>query len=200
MKIWTSNDKGDDKIIALVDQRICKGNPVDVDSAAFELEMQRGMPKGIDGFPFSYIKQINLYQGKKYIELLFGKDSTEHLRISNETKRREIFDHFKTNIPGAVFSHEKFSPLRAGKKPLIAFVVVLAIFIWTLSIAVGIESGNDYDVSGQQYRSLAGIVLAMAAWGVKNVVLVFGTLLAIAIISFIRKAKHPPVIDKITLR
>ena len=162
--------------------------------------MGREIPKGLDGYPFSYNKEIKLRQGKNYIELLFGQDSMEHLRINNDNTRQEIFDHLKNNIPGAVFSHQEITALKAGKKPLIAFVVVLILFLWTLYIAIGIDNGNEYDVTGKLYNSIAGIVVAIAGMGVGNVVLLFGSLLAIALISFVRKAKHPPVIDKLILR
>lgn len=137
---------------------------------------------------------------KKHIELLFGKDSTEELNITDEQQRRRIFEYFKTNIPGSIYSNVKPTALMAGKKPLIAFIVITASFVWTLYIALGIESGNDYDVSGQRYNSIAGIVLSIASIGVKKVILVFGTLMLIALLSFIKKVRNPAVVEKISLR
>ncbi len=202
MKVWTSNEKADDKIIAFVDQTIYKGNPKaeDIEPVAFELKMKNTVPTSLTGFPISYIKKIILREGTNHIELLFGKDSTEELKIHDEQRRREVFEYFKANIPGSVYSLHKPTAIAAGKKPLIAFFVVAAIFSWTLYIALGIESGNEYDVTGQHYNSLAGIVLAMASIGVKKVILIFGSLIAIALISFIRKARNPAAIERISLR
>lgn len=202
MQVWTSEEKADDKIIAFANQTIYKGNPKtgDFESVLFELKMKNNIPASLSGFPISYIKEINLTEGKKYIELLFGKDSTEELNITDEQIRRQVFDYFKINISGAVYSLHKPTALQSGKKPLIAFFVVAALFAWTLYIALGIESGEVYDVSGQQYHSIAGIVLAIASIGVKKVALLFGSLLAIAVISFIKRVKTPTVIHRISAR
>ncbi|MEP7236831.1 MAG: hypothetical protein ABI685_03160 [Ferruginibacter sp.] len=202
MQVWTSKEKADDKIIAFVNQTIYKGNPKteDIESVLFQLKIKDNIPADLAGFPLSYIKEINLPEGKHYIELLFGRDSTEELKITDEQKKREIFDYFKTNIPSAIYSLNKPTALQSGKKPLIAFVVVAALFLWTLYVSVGIESGEAYDVTGQHYHSIAGIVLAIASIGVKKVILIFGSLLAIALVSFINKARNPTVTSKISLR
>ena len=62
------------------------------------------------------------------MEVLFGGSSSENLRIKDSKKRTEIFDYFKNNIPNALFSTEKYSKLKAGKKPLIAIAVLLILF------------------------------------------------------------------------
>lgn len=202
MQVWTSTEKADDKIIAFANQTIYKGNPKseETDSVVFELKTTQNIPAELKGFPLSYIRAINLPEGKKHIELLFGKDSTEELNISNEERKQEIFNWLKANIPGAAYSIYKPTALQAGKKPLIAFVVVAILFLWTLNIALGIESGNDYEVSGQRYYSIAGIVLAIASIGVKKVILVFGSLMAIALVSFIKKARNRAAIHSLLLR
>jgi len=202
MKVWTSQEKADDRIIVFAGQTIYKGNPkaADMDAVLLELDIKKTVPASLPGFPLNYIREINLQQGKRYIELAFGKDSTEELKITDENKRREVFEYFKHNIPGSVFSRYSPSILQAGKKPLIAAIVVTLIFSWTLYIAAGIESGNDYDVSGKHYNSIAGIVLAIASLGVKKVILIFDTLLAVSIFAFVKKVRTPVSIDRLTLK
>ncbi len=202
MKVWASKEKADDKIIAFANQTIYKGNPKinDIDSVVFELNMKHGIPTGLAGFPLSYIREINLAEGKSHIELLFGKDSSEDLKITDNDRRKDIFEYFKANIPGSVYSVYKLTAMQSGKKPLIAFFVVAVLFGWTLYVAFGIQSGNQYDVPGQEYHSIAGIVLAIASIGVKNVILVFGSLMAIALISFFSKVKKTAVIERISIR
>jgi hypothetical protein len=202
MQVWTSKEKADDKIIAFANQTIYKGNPKidDIESVVFELKTKQTIPSELTGFPLSYIREINLPEGKKHIELLFGKDSTEELKVTDEQKKLGIFEYFKTNIPGSVYSLHKPTALQSGKKPLIAFFIVTVFFLWTLYIAVGIESGEVYDVTGQHYHSIAGIILAIASIGVKKVILVFGSLMAIALVSFIKKARNPVAIHIISLR
>lgn len=201
MKIWTLTQKGDDKIIAFDNQVIYRGSSkiADVDKIIFELTTLKTIPKGLTGIPISYIKEINQEFGKNQIELFFAEDSTEDLKISEEALRSEIFNYFKSNIPGSEYVLLKKTPIQAGKKPLIAFVVALVIFLWVFYIAKGMESGNEYDVPGQHYDSIAGIVLIIASIGVKNVILVFGSLILISVYSFIKKARNPPIIHKILL-
>jgi hypothetical protein len=72
-------------------------------------------------------------------------------------------------------------------------IVIAGLFFWTFTIALGIESGNEYEVAGS-YRSIAGIVLALAGMGIEKMILIFGSLITIAIIAFLRKFNNPPTI------
>ncbi|MEP6712812.1 MAG: hypothetical protein ABJA37_10370 [Ferruginibacter sp.] len=195
MKIWKSEEKKDDKIIAYFNQTIYKGNPVpgETDNCIFELQMQK-IPNGFFSIPLHYISQINLTDGKEYIEVLF-KGSTEHLKIKDSKIRNEIFDYFKENIPGAVYSIDKYSKLRTGKKNLVAMLVVIILSVWSLYYATGMEAGNEYDVSGGHYNSIAGIILLIASLGVTKIILISGSLLVIIIIAFIRKIKNPRLLN-----
>ncbi len=139
-----------------------------------------------------------MQDGKNYIEVLFRGDS-EHLKISDLHKREEIFEYFKDNIPN-VFMKNEYSKLKAGKKSLIALGVSIPIFLWALYISLEKQEGADYDVTGQHYNSLAGIIIVLASLGVKNLILLFGTLFSVAIFSFISKAKNPPVINQLVIK
>ncbi|CAN5390854.1 hypothetical protein BH11BAC3_BH11BAC3_02600 [soil metagenome] len=202
MKFWRSYEKGDDKIIAYDNGTIYRCNPPadEIDAVVYNLESQVIPTKNFTAIPLHYLKQINLEDNRTYIEVLFGSDSSEHLRIKDEEKRKEIFEYFKTNIPNAKFYTDNYSKIQAGKKPLIAMGVVTAIFLWTFYIAAGIENGNEYGVSGDRKNSVAGIVLALASLGTKNVSLIFGALFIIAAISFIQKVRNPKTIFRIQVR
>lgn len=198
MNIWTSTEKGDDKVIAFVNDTIYKANPPEreIDACIFDLKTQNIVSKYFFGIPLHYISTITLQEGKKYIEIKFRGD-TEYLKIKNDTLRNEVFEFFKTNIPGAQYTLEKPSKLKAAKKPLIAMVVVTAMFFWALYLAIGKENGEQYEVTGDHYNSLAGIALALASLGVKKVILIFGSLILIAVFAFIKKYKE--YIVKLTL-
>ena len=201
MQIWKSDQKGDDKIIAFFNQTIYKANPKpeEVDGYISDLKMQNIPTRNAIEIPLSYIKQISMQEGKNYIEVSFGQDSSEHLRIGDDKMKTEIFNFFKQNVP-TEYSVDKYSKFRAGRSPLIAMFIVGILFIWTLSIAIGIENGSDYDVTGKQYHSLAGIILVLAYLGVKNVVIIFGSLLSIAVYAFIKKSKSPPIIQRLQIK
>lgn len=144
MKIWTSTEKGDNKVIAFVNDTIYKANPPEseIDVCIFDLKTQNIVSKYFFGIPLHYISTITLQEGKKYIEIKFRGD-TEYLKIQNETTRNEVFEFFKANIPGAQYAVVKPSKLKAAKKPLIAMGVVTAMFIWALYLAIGKEKGSN---------------------------------------------------------
>jgi hypothetical protein len=199
MQAWISNEINDSKVIIFTDQIIYKANPKVDDPAKLVSDFQlNSISKELVSTPLSYISEIRLNENNKFIELLVAKDFSVDLKVADDKTRQEIFDYFKSNIPNSNYSVEKFSVIKAGKKPMIAFFVALLFFLWTLFIALGMESGSDYDVTGKKYFSLAGIVLALASLGVKNVVLIFGSLLLISAFSFYKKARKPPVIHRIT--
>jgi hypothetical protein len=77
--------------------------------------------------------------------------------------------------------------------------VVGLLFLWVFFIAKGMESGNSYEVVGEQH-SLASIVLLIASLGVNKILLIFASLFAIAVIAFIKRAKNPPLITRLTIK
>ncbi|NMH27848.1 hypothetical protein [Flavobacterium silvaticum] len=117
MKIWTSRNKRDDKIIAYVDNTIYKGNPKE---SVFENELHglnQGRPsRNLFSVPQSLLKEINLTENEKSIRILFGNDSSEELKIQDDDKRKEIFDYLKEHIPNSRNSVETQSRIKAGKK------------------------------------------------------------------------------------
>ena len=73
MKIWTSSFKGDDKIIAYFNETIYKANPKDaeIENYLFDLKTNKESASGFFTIPLRYISEINLQQGKKYLEVCF---------------------------------------------------------------------------------------------------------------------------------
>jgi hypothetical protein len=201
MNIWRSENKNDDKIIAYFNETIYKCNPKEseIENVFYNLKNNQAPTNNFTSVPLSYLKEIQLEEGKNYIEIFFGGDSTEQLKINDSLVKDDIFQYLKTNIPRTKFSIDKYSKLRAGKKPLIAMLVVLAICLWTFYISSGIEQGDEYKVVGNQ-RSVASIVLMLASLGTKNVLLIFGSLFGIALTSFILKTKSPKIVRKIVVQ
>ena len=202
MKIWRGNENTDDIIIAYDNQTIYKGNPKPEEIDNIISQMKTGIIPTLNfiSIPLHYIKEIQLQEGKNHIEVVFGKDSYEELKVSDIISRNEIFNYFKENIPSNTYSLDKYSKLRAGRKPLVAMAVISVLFLWSLYYAIEFDKGNEYEISNGHYNSLTGIVLAIASYGTKKVIIVFGSLLAIAIFSFIRKIKNPPVINRLKFR
>ena len=189
-KTWINAEKGDDKIIALSNNKILKANPNEHRIHQYEIDIKNDIiSNDVLGIPFSYIKSIQLQENKKYIQVFFGQGSEEYFRINDDSKRKEIFDYFKNNIPLTAYRIEKYSNSKTAKKPLIAGIIIFALFLWTVYVAAEIETGSQYEVIGDQ-RSIASIVLVIAQLGVIKVTLIFGSLLVIAVYSYICKIKN----------
>jgi hypothetical protein len=201
MKIWRSDEKNDDKIIAFISQMIYKANPPinEIDDYLFDLKTQNPPTKQFFGIPLRYVSEINLQEGKKYIEVVFRGDR-EHLKIGNERLRNEIFDYFKHNIPGATYSNVKESKKDSVMKPVIAMGVIIIAFLSSLYIAVGMKEGEKYEVKGYDYHGLDNIFLALGSLGIENLGLIFGALFLVASLSFIKKYKNPTVKDTLLIR
>ncbi len=200
MKIWKGTEKSDEKIIAYSDSIIYICNPKisEVENVIQNLKMNIIPTDKFTSVPLSYLREIHLEEGKKYIEILFGGDSKEQLNINDLEIRNEIFEYFKSNISKSVYMSDTYSKLRAGKKPLIAMTVLLSICLWTFYISNGIEQGDEYKVIGNQ-RSVASIVLMIASLGSTNILLIFGIFFGIALTSFIIKTKNPKIVQKIIM-
>ncbi|WP_447635991.1 hypothetical protein [Flavobacterium microcysteis] len=199
MKIWKSNIKGDDKIIAYYDKTIYKGNPKpdEVETVIRELNIGK-QTSSLFGIPQKLLKEVNFEVGKNYIEVLFGLDSTEHLKINDVNKKQEVFDFLRNEIPNSSYEVEKYSKFKAGKKPLFAMAFILILFSWAFYLATEIENGNQYEIVGSG-RSITSIVLAIASIGTLNVILLFGILFCIALLGFVLKTKNPKVVHKIII-
>lgn len=196
IEVWTSNEKHNDRLIAFGNNIIYKANPKteqDTDILASGLESGSFDSTKVWEIRTSNCKEIRLQDGRPYIEIYWGRDGEEQLRITDEYRRYKVFELIKTNTPHAKFSSAKWSILRAGRKPMIAFFVVLALSVWTLYYAIEAERGYVYYLENGHYNSITGIVLAIASLGLSRVILIFSVLLAVVVFAFVRKAKNRTV-------
>ena len=193
-KIWISEDTSKDLIIAWANDVIYHGNPKAELVQDYVLNInQNQIPNDLVGIPIAYIKTIHLSESKDYIELLFGRESTEHLIVKNPIRKQEIFDYFKGNLSNFTYKVAQQTVFQAAKKPLIALLVVSLLFVYTLSIATEIEAGAVYEMHGNGL-SLAALVLILALLGVQKVIFIFAIPICIALIAAFKKAQHLPVI------
>jgi hypothetical protein len=198
-RIWTTTDKTKDRIIAFANNTLYHGNPK---SELVEDYVQRinnnDVPNDLFGVPASYMKQVHLNESKKYIEVIFGVEGTEHFRVEDDVKKKEIFDFMKEKFDTFDYSTEKASQIGA-MKPVIAFLVALVAYFYIVSIAADIESGAQYEIRGNAHSS-GGIVLLLASLGVKTVSFIFGVLIIAAIRSVIKKSNDTSIVHKLVLK
>ncbi|HEV8282810.1 MAG TPA: hypothetical protein VGQ09_00795 [Chitinophagaceae bacterium] len=202
IEILTSNEKGNDKLIAFVNGTIYKANPKtdqETDILASGLKAGSFDTTKLWEIKTRNCKEIRLQDGKPYIEIFWGRDGEEQLRITDEYKKYKLFESIKSNTPNANCRIEKWNVFRAGKKPMIAFFIVLALFLWTLYYAIQAQRGYVYYLEDGRYFSLTGIILGIASLGLVKVFFLFSVLLGIALFAFIQKARKPPVMNRIII-
>jgi hypothetical protein len=194
VKTWTSTENGNDKIIGIGHQKLYKANPVHDEMSTIVNQINNDIPSNyILSIPFSYIRSVQLEKSTNYIQVNFGHESEELFRIRDDQKRFEIFKYFRDNIPVLQYQLEKYSVLKAIRKPLIATSVVLVLYLWTMYYVIQISNGTEYELIGNG-ASLSGIVFSLAQLGIEKVNLIFGILILIGAYSAVRKGKNPPEI------
>ena len=198
--IWENKLKGNDRIVAFVNNTIYRGNPKEdqISNIIFELKNEKKHIPNITGIPISYIKEINLEKGKNYIEILFGKDSSELIKINDEKNRIEIFEFFKNNIQNSDHFVDEYSKFRIGKKPLIGMFVLSVLFLLSYFFAMEIENGN-YDSIPNKANIIIALVLQVSYLGTNYVMLIFGALMMLPFLNFLNKTKHKKIVEKIKI-
>lgn len=198
--IWENKLKGNDRIVAFVNNTIYRGNPKEdqISNIIFELKNEKKHISNITGIPISYIKEINSEKGKNYIEILFGKDSSELIKINDEKNRIEIFEFFKNNIQNSNHFVDEYSKYRTGKKPLIGMFVLFALFLLSYYFAMEIENGN-YDSIPNKANIIIALVLQVSYLGTNYVMLIFGVLMMIPFLNFLNKTKQKIIVEKIQI-
>ncbi len=131
-KIWQNSDNSSDKIIAVYNDIIYNGNPKqeEIDNAILSLKSNE-QSAVLFSIPISYVKSVEMNEKKNYIEIIFGKDSNQHLKVLNPEIKDEIFNYFKDNLPNAVYKLKKENSFKATAGLMVAFVF----YLWTLSVA-----------------------------------------------------------------
>lgn len=200
MRIWTFSEPGSEKVIAAGGDFICRGNPkpADMDDALKELASGSVPRKDFFSIKLHMLKQVNLEEGKPYLDLRFGQGSYEHFRVKDPAVRQEIFDHLKGSLIPFQYALDKFSPVRAAKSQINGALVALGICIWSLHVADLMESGGRNETMNGPYDIFSGMALVIGGLGTGNVLAIFGVIFAILGFVIIDKVKHPPVVHRLT--
>ena len=194
---WTNYDNKGDKLIAFANGTLYKANPKpdEIDNIVRDMQMNNFAAPGLFGIPVDYIREIRLQEGNDYIQVMFGKDSEEHLQIKDEATRQEVFDFLKDHLPGASYLVDTYTRFRAAKKPMIALAVVAVLFLYSLNVALRLDAGESVMAGGR----IGGLLLGIASLGVNKVLMVYGALIAIAGTRTTLKMMNPPVVHLIRI-
>ena len=197
-KIWINKEKGSDKILAIGNNMLYKINPKEniFNRCLSDLEKDIAQKNAMT-IPFSYIKHIQYFEGKKYIQIFFGNASEEHWRIENESVRFQVFKHLKENLPKTEYTAGKFNLWKTGKRSFSALAVVSALFFWLLYLALEIEKGYEYTIVGHSRKGVGELILGIANMGSMKIIFIFCPLLLLVAFNLIRKLINRPIVHEI---
>ena len=189
-KFWKISDSKSNKLIFINDKTIYKGNPNKEELNRLNTESTNlTFLENLFSIPYSYIKRIENQSGKNEIKIFYGKDSEDELIIKDKNTKSEIFEFIKQDNPNFKYSSELPSVLKYAKAQLFALLFTTGIFLWSLYLAIQIESGIEYELVGGGNPGITGIVLAIANLGVLKNVIGFIILLAIILFALTKRLK-----------
>ncbi|NMH88696.1 hypothetical protein [Flavivirga algicola] len=188
-KFWKIKDSKSNKLIYIKDKTIYKGNPKQDELNKLNSESSNlSFLENLFSIPYSYIKRIENQNGKNEIKIFYGNDSEDELIVKDKNVKQEIFDFLKADLPNFNYSSKLPSILNYGKTQFFALLFMTGIFLWSLYLAIQIENGAEYEIIGSG-RSITGIVLFIANFGVIKNVIGYIMILSIIIISVTKKLK-----------
>jgi hypothetical protein len=189
-KIWKFKESTSNKVILIQDKVIYKGNPKENDLNRVNSETSDfTFLKDLFSIPYSYIKQIENQSGKNYIKIFFGKESEEELYIDSDIIKKEVFEFLKNDNQNLKYSIEIPTVMQYAKAQLFALLTISGIFIWSLYLAIQIESGVEYELVGGGNPGITGIVLAIANLGSFNIIIGYLVLLGITMFALMQRLK-----------
>lgn len=134
------------------------------------------------GLPMSYIRKIEFREDDSELKISYGEDSEDSFDIPDHELRKEVFEYLSAHTKVKERTVKRPSILSRIKKPLIAFLVVAAIFTYVYTIINGLNQGYEYElIPGRRGPGLAGVVLMLAQLGLIKNILIFSPLALIAI-------------------
>ncbi|WP_405246673.1 hypothetical protein [Cellulophaga sp. Asnod2-G02] len=189
-KFWKISDSKSNKLIFIKDKTIYKGNPKQEELNRLNSETTNlAFLENLFSIPYSYIKEIENQSKKNEIKIFFGNDSEEELSIKDNNTKTEIFEFIKQENPNFKYSSELPSVLKYAKTQFFALLFTTGIFLWSLYLAIQIESGVEYELVGGGRPGITGIVLVIANLGVLKIVIGYIVLLAIILFALTKKIK-----------
>ncbi len=191
-KFWKLNDTRSNKLIFIKDNCIYKGNPKQEDLDRLTLRTtDLAFLENLFSIPYQYLTKIENQEGKKEIKLFYGGKSEEELVVDDAQVKREVFEFLKQDIPIFIYTSQLPPALKYAKNQLIALLIVTAIFLWTLYLAIQIESGVNYEIIGKGRPGITEVVLGLAHFGVSKVATGFSVLMVLILLGLKHKMNYP---------
>ncbi len=201
LKIWTNRKSNEDNFIVYdgksLHRRRAKKEAFDKITKALNKEE---IDKKFISVPINYIKHVEYRDDDPKIRIFYGQDSEEELKVSDQALRKDIFNYLKANTDVMEVKQEKPSVLSRIKKPLIALLVLLGIFIYVASIIDGLNSGYEYELRGGGRPGIGALVLGLAQFGLATNLMLFVPLGSIALFMIYKRSKDSSEIHYLVYR
>ncbi len=190
-KFWVNRKDKEHNFIVFNENIIYRLKASKVNFSNIERELNQGIINDkFIGLPKSYLRSVQFRDDDNGLRFYYGEDSEDEIIVSKSALRKEIFDFLDTATNPHDSVVRKPSLLGRIKKPLIAIIVLSAIFIYVYSIIQGINQGYEYEiVGGGANPGIAGIVLMLAGLGLTKNIMIFLPLYALAGYSIFKKYK-----------
>ena len=186
---WILKDSRN-KLVICTNDSLYFGSPKDLYSPKTSLQLNRGeIPKGLFSLPFNYIKEVKNQEGKSKLIIEYNKDSEEELSSKDLSIKDDIFNHLQQRLESFDYISKNPTIWAYSKTQIFAIILPLALFLWTLYLAIEIEKGAEYEIVGGR-AGIAGIVLGLAQFGILKVIIGYLPILLLGIFSFIKKIKN----------
>ncbi|WP_269541461.1 hypothetical protein [Cerasicoccus fimbriatus] len=200
MQIFT-NPKGIfETLLALGPDYIVTANPRDAELTSAAGALQRdaaNLPKGAKVIPFGTIKRIQ-YNEKKPDELdisyKVGKESkSASFSFVSDDELVAVYSQLKQNLSGFTEKRQELNAVTAAIKPLIFTVFFAAVTYGFFRGAQDLASGADADTSGRRGLIKKVFVWLLEVLGPIGVLIVGGIIVALCIVSLVKRVGNPPV-------
>lgn len=188
-KFWKIRDSKSNQLIYIKNKTIYKGNPKQEELNKLNSESSNlSFLESLFSIPYSYIKRIENQSGQNEIKIFYGNDSEDELIIKDKNVKQEIFEFLKADLPNFNYGSKLPSILSYGKKQFFALIFMTVFFLWSLYLAIQIENGAEYEIIGSS-RSIMGLLLFLANFGVVKNIIGYIIVLFIIIISLTKRLK-----------
>jgi len=199
-KIWFNDVDRDHNFVVFNDNKIyrLKAKPDKLYSIKRELEAGI-INEQFFALPLNYIKKVEYRQSDINLRLFYGKKTEDEIRISNTRIREEIFQYLKAKT-----SYKKSETIQPNillriKKPFIALCVVIALFLFVMSIIERAKTGDPYIPQGSR-NFIGAIGVYLANLGAQTNIIIFSVLSLIAGFRIFRNIKDNSEIHRLVYK
>jgi hypothetical protein len=194
MKYWINEAPGDDKLVVWDGLKLYKTNPKEHLLRDIEYSLKNGVvPEGFFSIYKAQISIIEMDESRKYLCVYFGVDSYEHIRITNNITKTEIFEELSKSSDSEV-NVKELTLSEKTKTQKRAFIVLTILFAVGFLFSSIIENGALPD------GKYPAILLFIGSIGMSNIVSFYLVIILIIGVKFYLESKKNRIIHTIRFK